>query len=53
MNRRLPFSCRPRWLKADGRMLAETGGLAIVLDGQQVSAVAEGQGEHGWWRPRP
>jgi competence protein ComEC len=52
----LPASCRPRWLKADGRMLAESGGLAIVLDGQRVSRVADSQGEHGWWkgyRPRP
>jgi competence protein ComEC len=46
----LPFSCRPRWLKVDGRMLAETGGLAIVLASREVSAVAESQGEHGWWR---
>jgi competence protein ComEC len=49
-DRWLPFSCRPRWLKVDGRMLAETGGLAIVLASRQVSAVAESQGEHGWWR---
>jgi len=51
----LPQSCRPRWLKADGRMLAESGGLAIVLDGPRVSSVAQSQGEHGWWsgyRPR-
>jgi competence protein ComEC len=50
-DRWLPGSCHPRWLKADGRMLAETGGLAIVLDGQRVTSVAESQGEHGWWRP--
>jgi competence protein ComEC len=49
-DRWLPASCRPRWLKADGRMLAETGGLAIVLDGQKVASVAQSQGEHGWWR---
>ncbi len=49
-DRWLPFSCRPRWLKADARMLAESGGLAIVLDGQQVTRVADSQGEHGWWR---
>jgi competence protein ComEC len=51
----LPATCRPRWLKADGRMLAESGGLAIVLDGQRVARVADSQGEHGWWkgyRPR-
>src|SRR5690606_28812984 len=29
----LPRSCRPRRLKADRRMLTETGGLAIVLEG--------------------
>ena len=50
-DRWLPFSCRPRWLKVDGRTLAETGGLAIVLDGRHVATVADGQGEHGWWRP--
>ena len=48
----LPASCRPRWLKADGRMLAESGGLAIVLEGQRVARVADSQGEHGWWRGR-
>lgn len=49
-DRWLPRSCRPRWLKVDGRMLAETGGLAIVLDGPRVATVAQSQGEHGWWR---
>jgi competence protein ComEC len=49
-DRWLPFSCRPRWFKADGRMLAESGGLAIVLEGQEVTRVAGSQGEHGWWR---
>jgi competence protein ComEC len=46
----LPSSCHPRWLKADGRMLAQTGGLAIALDGRRVTSVADSQGEHGWWR---
>ena len=49
----LPRSCRPRWLKADGRMLAESGGLAIGLDGPFVARVAASQGEHGWWRGGP
>jgi competence protein ComEC len=48
----LPRSCQPRWLKADGRLLAETGGLAIVLDGPRVTTVADSQGEHGWWKGR-
>ncbi len=51
-DRWLPRSCRPRWLKADGRMLAETGGLSIVLDGPEIAKVSDGQGEHGWWRGR-
>ena len=51
-DRWLPFSCRPHWLRADGRMLAQTGGLAIVLDGPRLSTVADSQGEHGWWRAR-
>jgi len=50
-DRWLPASCRPRWLKADGRMLAESGGLAIVLEGPRVTSVGASQGEHGWWRP--
>ena len=50
-DRWLPASCRPRWLKADRRMLSESGGLAIVLAGPEISSVADSQGEHGWWRP--
>jgi competence protein ComEC len=46
----LPRACQPRWLRADGRMLAESGGLAVILDGQQIARVADSQGEHGWWR---
>ena len=58
-DRWLPWSCRPRWLKADRRMLDQTGGLAIRLAARDVETVAQGQGEHGWWRggeesrPRP
>ena len=50
-DRWLPQTCRPRWLKADARMLVETGGLAIGLDGLTLATVADSQGEHGWWRP--
>ncbi|MFC4255859.1 ComEC/Rec2 family competence protein [Croceibacterium xixiisoli] len=45
----LPRSCRPRWLKADRSMLSQSGGLAIVLDGQKITSVADAQGDHGWW----
>jgi competence protein ComEC len=50
--RYLPYSCRPRWLKADRRMLDETGGLAINLDSQRIHTVAAHQGQHGWWQAR-
>ncbi len=51
-SRWLPRSCRPLWLKADGRLLARTGGLAITLADEQVHTVAQDQGNHGWWRDR-
>lgn len=53
-DRRLPFSCRPRILKADRLLLRKTGGLAIYLRTGRVRTVAEGQGHHGWYRwPSP
>ncbi len=51
-DRYLPRSCHPRWIKADHRSLDETGGLAIYLGRHEVKTVAEGQGNHGWWRSR-
>jgi competence protein ComEC len=47
----LPYSCKPRWLKADRRMLDQSGGLTIDLAAGKVHSVREDQGEHGWWRP--
>lgn len=52
-DRYLPRSCRPRWIKADRRMLDQTGGLALDLDSEAVTTVAAHQGQHGWWRPPP
>ena len=49
-DRYLPRSCRPRWLKADRRLLSETGGLAIDIAQRDVRSVADAQGDHGWWR---
>ncbi len=47
--RRLPRTCRPRWLKADRALLKRTGGLAITLgDEPQVSTVADRVGQHPW-----
>jgi competence protein ComEC len=52
-DRWLPRTCLPKRLKADGRMLARTGGLSVVLgEPLEVDTVASSQGEHGWWRGR-
>ncbi len=48
-DRRLPATCRPRWLKADRALLARTGGLAITLgDTPAVATVADQVGRHPW-----
>jgi len=49
-DRRLPWYCRPRRLKADRALLALSGGLAFDLRSGRVTSVAESQGSHGWWR---
>ena len=49
--RYLPWSCHPRWLKADRGMLEQSGGLTIDLDRGKVRTVAEDEGQHGWWSP--
>lgn len=49
-DRRLPWSCRPRMLKADRTYLAQTGGLSINLSSGQIATVAGTQGHHGWYR---
>jgi len=46
----LPRSCRPKWLRADKRYLLEHGGLALDLESGEITDVASGQGDHGWWR---
>jgi competence protein ComEC len=50
-DRRLPKSCHPSWLKADRTMLDLTGGIAIDLADRGIKTVAEGEGDHGWWKP--
>ncbi|GHC93620.1 hypothetical protein GCM10019060_20800 [Novosphingobium pokkalii] len=51
-DRGLPGVCRPRWLKADRRLLRATGGLAIYLAQRRVVTVAQSEGQHGWF-PAP
>jgi len=45
--RYLPAGCRPRWIKADAGLLAQTGGLAIGLDDPFVRTV-RGEDAHPW-----
>jgi len=49
----LPRSCRPRWLKADRRLLERSGGLSINLARERIITVAQSQGTHGWWKIAP
>ena len=51
-DRFLPSSCRPLWLKADRRFLDREGGALVYLASAEVRTVAQGQGDHGWWRGR-
>lgn len=50
-DRWLPKGCVPRWLKADRKALAETGGLAIRLDPPKVEAVAASWRGMPWGNP--
>ena len=50
-SRYLPYSCHPRWLKADRSSLERTGGLTIDLTDLRIDSVAASEGEHGWWQP--
>ncbi|API60888.1 hypothetical protein BSL82_01660 [Tardibacter chloracetimidivorans] len=47
-DRRLPYWCAPRWLKADRTLLQRTGGLAIDTSTGVVRSVAEENGRHPW-----
>jgi competence protein ComEC len=49
-DRRLPYWCRPRWLKADAALLAQTGGLAISLQDASVATVRQPGDAHPWVR---
>ena len=49
--RRLPRTCRPRWLKADRMLLARTGGLAIGLAAPAVRSVRRAGDAHPWVQP--
>ncbi len=44
----LPYTCKPRWIKADRNLLEQTGGLAFYLDESRVESVAA-QSPHAPW----
>jgi competence protein ComEC len=48
--RRLPWGCRPRWLKADRSLLAKTGGLTIAFTPPRLRAVKDPDDAWPWRR---
>jgi competence protein ComEC len=49
--RRLPKSCRPRWLKLDRSYLSRSGGVTVRFAPAAVQSVAGQSGAHPWVRP--
>jgi competence protein ComEC len=47
-DRWLPKSCNPKWIKADRRLLEQTGGLAFYLDAQRVVTANENSRHLPW-----
>lgn len=47
-DRWLPWSCKPRWIKADRKMLEQSGGLAFYLSSERVLSVHQ-DGNHKPW----
>lgn len=47
-DRWLPSSCRPKWIKADKKMLAETGGLAFYLPQHRLMTVNGDNAHYPW-----
>ncbi len=47
-DRWLPWSCRPRWIKADRNMLAQSGGLAFYLEQEKLITVNGANGHMPW-----
>jgi competence protein ComEC len=49
-DRYLPWSCKPRWFKADRAMLAQTGGLALYLNEPRVDSVNRTRAHLPWFQ---
>jgi len=50
-DRRLPYWCRPRWMKIDRTTLAHSGGIAIYLDNGSVRTARAANDQHPWITP--
>ena len=49
-DRWLPWSCRPRWIKADRNLLEQSGGLAFYLADNRVDSVNADNAHKPWVR---
>ncbi len=47
-DRRLPYTCKPRWLKADRNFLERSGGIALYLDDLRIETVSAQTAHHPW-----
>lgn len=47
-SRRLPWSCKPRWLKADAALLEKSGGMAFYLAEPRLTYVAADNAHLPW-----
>ncbi len=47
-DRWLPYSCKPRWIKADRSLLEQTGGLAFYLPAGRVNTVSQQSRNSPW-----
>jgi len=45
--RRLPYLCKPRWLKIDGPYLRKNGGLLVDLQSKTIISTKQ-ESDHGW-----
>ncbi|MBK9431838.1 MAG: ComEC/Rec2 family competence protein [Sphingomonadales bacterium] len=50
--RYLPYSCKPRWIKADRAFLQANGGLAFYLSDQRLKTVGQTTRHQPWSQPR-
>lgn len=51
-DRRLPRTCKARWVTADRALLAQTGGMAIQFGTSSVRTVIQPDDDHPWRRSR-